>query len=166
MLRGRVPPLARVSCKEERRRKKWSWLIGLVIYSEDCYMEQIESEMSCVIFCDCMARAAFLFRTYSEPSFSFSCFLSVSHTSRPIWTLSNNWLFKSQGKVLCCASLFYFNGHFPRKPCNWNLQRIPDYVNETLFVSKDSWRTAHLLTYLFCLFLTLTAGTYFYLLYK
>lgn len=68
-------------------------------------MEQSEFEMSSVIFCDCMAGAAFAFPRIFRTSLSF--FFPLSHTSRSTYSLSNNWLFKSQGKVLWSASQIF-----------------------------------------------------------
>lgn len=105
MLRRFVPLLARVSCREEGRRKKWSRVIGLVIYSKDCYMEQSVFEMSGVIFCDCMAGAPFAFLHIFSTSVCLS--LSPTHRNRRTYYLLNKWLFKSQGKGLCSASQLF-----------------------------------------------------------
>lgn len=76
-------------------------------------MEQIEFEMSCVIFCDCMAGAAFAFPHIFLTSVCVSLFslsLSISFPLKQSHTLYllNNWLFNSQGKVLCSESQFFF----------------------------------------------------------
>lgn len=77
----RVRPSARTRYQPRRAEEKETvsgdWFCNLHL---DCYTEQIEFEMSCVIFCDCMARAAFAF------------FSPVFSTSSSFFTFSDPWL--------------------------------------------------------------------------
>lgn len=155
----RVRPSARTRYQPRRAEEKETvsgdWFCNLHL---DCYTEQIEFEMSCVIFCDCMARAAFAFFT------RILHFLFFLYILRPSCFTVNVCLFISQGRGLCIVwcSAFTRLHVSPRKPSirnpfnnHWlhqqNQSREPAWESCTHGLFKCSF---------FFFSLTLTADTF------